>query len=240
MSVNGSTKKHQLRGVIRVIRPQFIIAYVIVGMGGLAIGIGQGYELTTESLGLYALIPILIIAMGVHLRDEAADWAAGYDKEHGGMGVIREGLFQVKTIKTWGFLLSIIGVIIGFIQTIGGPIMLIVAIPACIVIIFTNYLTEEIPLGHELITASSYWGAFLWMYLAQKWPLTLSILLFSLFIYMIVLALIPYQDIGDFDVDSKSGKKTLTVKLGLDGIGNLSIFIALFSLIVLYIAILMS
>ncbi len=234
-----ATKKQQFLGVIRVVRPQFIVAYLIISFGGLAIGLAQEYEQTSGSLGLYAFIPIIIAAMGVHLRDEAGDWIAGYDKEHGGMGVIREGLFQVGTIRLWGLILTITAIAIGFIQAATNPIMFTIAIPMSIIVIFTNYLTEEVPAFHEILTASSYWGSFLWVYLAQHWPLTPSIMLFSIFIFVIVFALIPYQDIGDYEVDSKSGKKTLTVKLGLDGVGHLSIFIALFSLIILYAALLL-
>jgi 4-hydroxybenzoate polyprenyltransferase len=233
-------KKHQVLGAIRVLRPQFLVAYLIVGLGGLVVGIAQGYELTNKSLGFYAFLPIIISAMGVHLRDEAGDWLAGYDTAHGGMGVIRDGIFSVKAIKTWGILLTLFGVTIGIFQALEYLIMFVVGIPMLIVIIFTNFLTEQVLTGHELITAGSYWGSFLWIYLAQKWPLTMSILLFSLFMYVIVLALIPYQDIGDYAVDAESGKKTLTVKLGLDGIGHLSIFIALMALLILYIALLIS
>ena len=68
--------------------------------------------------------------------------------------------------------------------------------------------------------------------------ITLSIILGSVFIYLIVLALVPYQDIGDVESDLKSGKKTLTVRLGLDGIGHLCIFLALGSLLVLSLALL--
>jgi len=236
--MNVPSKQQKIIGVIRVLRPQFLVAYVIVGFGGMAIGIAQGHELTNESLGLYAFLPIIITAMGVHLRDEAGDWITGYDKEHGGMGVIREGLFTVETIRIWGLMLTIIGILIGLIQATGSLIMFVVGIPMLIVIIFTNYLTEEVLFGHEIVTSSSYWGSFLWVYLAQKWPLTLSIFLFSLFIYMMVLALVPYQDIGDYEADARSGKKTLTVKLGLDGVGHLSIFIGLLGFIILYFALL--
>jgi len=238
--MNVPSKKQKTIGVIRVLRPQFLVAYVIVGFGGIIIGIVQGHELTNRTLGLDSFMPVLIAAMGVHLRDEAGDWIAGYDKEHGGMGVIRDGFFNVETIRTWGIVLSAIAIILGILQAIGNPILFVVGIPMCIVIIFSNYLTEEVPSGHETVTASSYWGSFLWVYLAQKWPLTLSILLFSLFIYILVLALIPYQDIGDFEADTSSGKKTLTVKLGLDGVGHLGIAFGLIGLILLYFALLVS
>lgn len=55
-------------------------------------------------------------------------------------------------------------------------------------------------------------------------------------------ALFPFcirdRDVGDYETDNKSGKKTLTVKFGVDRIGHLSILIALLSLIILYYAIL--
>jgi 4-hydroxybenzoate polyprenyltransferase len=53
-----------------------------------------------------------------------------------------------------------------------------------------------------------------------------------------VLALVPYQDVVDYEVDSKTGKKTLTVKLGIDAVGQLSIIIGILSIIFLYLSIL--
>lgn len=232
------TKKQKLFGVIRLLRPQFLLAYLIVASGGIVVGFKQGFELTTESFAFYSYLPIIIAAMGVHLRDEAGDWISGYDREYGGMGVIREGIFSVKTVRTWGIVLIGIGFVIGILQAITYTIMFFIGIPMAIVIILANYLTEEVPLGHEAITASSYWGAFLWVYLAQKWPINLSVLLFSLFTYLMVLALVPYQDIGDYEVDLKRGKKTLVVRLGLDRTGFLCILIGLLGWIVLYFALL--
>ncbi len=225
-------------GFIRLLRPQFLLAYLIVGIGGIAIGFTQDQKLTTNSFSILGFLPIILAAMGVHLRDEASDWVNGYDTEYGGMGVIREGLYSVKTVKRLGFLFTAIGIILGVLQAFFLPILWFIGIPMLIVIIFANYLTEEIFLGHEMVTASTYWGTFLWVYLAQDWQITLSIALFSIFIYLIVFALIPYQDIGDYEVDKKNGKKTLTARLGVDGIGQLSVFIGLFSLLMLYSALL--
>ncbi|MEJ2252277.1 MAG: hypothetical protein P8Y70_19285, partial [Candidatus Lokiarchaeota archaeon] len=61
---------------------------------------------------------------------------------------------------------------------------------------------------------------------------------FVIFAFLLIFALVPYQDIGDYEVDLKSGKKTLTVKLGIDAVGQLSILIAVISIIFLYISIL--
>jgi 4-hydroxybenzoate polyprenyltransferase len=58
--------------------------------------------------------------------------------------------------------------------------------------------------------------------------------LFSLFSYLVALAFVPYQDIGDYEYDRRSGKKTLTVRLGPDKIGILSIMIGLAAILVLY------
>ncbi|MEJ2277920.1 MAG: hypothetical protein P8Y70_09260 [Candidatus Lokiarchaeota archaeon] len=61
---------------------------------------------------------------------------------------------------------------------------------------------------------------------------------FVIFAFLLIFALVPYQDIGDYEADLKSGKKTLTVKLGIDAVGQLSILIAVISIIFLYISIL--
>lgn len=232
------TRKQRLLAVVRLIRPQFIIAYIIIGISALAFGLFQDYKLLSFGSAFFAFVPIILAAIGVHLRDEAGDWSAGYDLESGGMGVIREGIFAEQAVRNWGRVITLIAIFLGIYQAIEQPLMLLVGIPMFVVIIYANYLTEEVPLGHELVTASSYWGTFLWVYLYQEWPLTLSIILGSFFIYLIVLALIPYQDIADYEVDYKSGKKTLTVRLGLDGVGHLSIFLALFSLLILCLALL--
>jgi 1,4-dihydroxy-2-naphthoate octaprenyltransferase len=230
-------------GLFRLARPQFLIAYLIVGIGGLVVGAWQGLDIDLF-VAFYSIIVVLISAIGVHYRDEAGDWAAEYDVEHGGMGVIREGTLNENTVRFLGRIISFITIIMGIIQAFylflskNNPSLIIIGIPIFIMIVLVNYLTEEIPLGHEIITAGSYLATFYWMYLAQAWNISTSALFFSVFVYLIVFALVPYQDIGDVEVDSKTGKKTLTRKLGLDGVGHLSIFVGLISLMFLYLALL--
>lgn len=230
------TLKSKISGIVRLARPQFLAAYTIVGITGIVFGISRDREIMNAGSLFFGFLPILIAATGVHFRDEAGDWLAGYDKEHGGAGVIREGIFQEKTVRYSGFFLTAIAIVIGIFQAIQTPIIFLVGIPMLLIILFPNYLTEEVPLGHELVTASSYGGTFLWVYLYQGWPINLPIVFATIFIYLIVLALIPYQDIGDISADLKSGKKTLTVKLGLDEVGQLSIALALLSLLALCLA----
>ncbi|MFX0084497.1 MAG: hypothetical protein ACFFAU_02385 [Candidatus Hodarchaeota archaeon] len=237
------TINQKIFGLIRLTRPQFLIAYLIVGLGGIVLGINQGYS-ADVSISLYSIITVLLSAVGVHYRDEAGDWSAGYDVESGGMGVIREGTLNVSTVKLLGRIISAITIIMGILQAIylydskNQPILLIIGIPIFFMIVFVNYLTEEIPLGHEIITTGSYLATFYWIYLAQAWNITASVIYFSVFIYLVVFALVPYQDIGDLEVDSKTEKRTLTRILGLDGIGHLSIFVGLISLLFLYLALL--
>lgn len=230
-------------GLIKLARPQFLIAYLIVCIGGLVVGVRQGFEIDSYT-AIYSIIVILISAIGVHYRDEAGDWASGYDIEYGGMGVIREGTLSENNVRSLGRIISFITIILGIVQAIvlslskNDPILLIIGIPIFIMIVLVNYLTEEIPFGHEIITAGSYLAAFYWIYLAQSWNVTTYVIFFSIFVYLIVFALVPYQDIGDVEVDAKTGKKTLTRKLGLEGVGILSIFVGLISLVFLYLAIL--
>ena len=237
------TINQKLFGLIRLARPQFLFAYLIVGLGGLVIGAQQGLEIDLF-VAAYSIIAVLTSAIGVHYRDEAGDWAAGYDIEYGGMGVIREGTLSENTVRLLGRMISFLTIMMAIVQASymflfkNQPSLLIIGVPILIMIVFVNYLTEEIPLGHEIITAGSYLATFYWIYLAQAWDITTSVIFFSVFIYLIVFALIPYQDIGDTEVDAKSGKKTLTRKLGIDGVGQLSIFIGLISFVFLYLGLL--
>jgi 1,4-dihydroxy-2-naphthoate octaprenyltransferase len=230
-------------GLVRLARPQFLIAYLIVGTGGLVIGVRQGFNID-PFIAIYSIIVVIISAIGVHYRDEAGDWAAGYDQEYGGMGVIREGTLSEDTVRLLGRIISGVTIIMGIIQAVylylseNQPSLLIIGIPIFIMIIFVNYLTEEIPLGHEVITSGSYLTTFYWIYLAQSWSITTTVIFFSIFLYLVVFALVPYQDIGDVEVDTKTGKQTLTRKLGLDGVGLLSIFMGLISLVFLYLSLL--
>lgn len=230
------TLQSKISGLIRLARPQFLAAYTIVGITGIVFGISRDREVASASSLFFGFLPVLIAAISVHFRDEAGDWLAGYDKEHGGAGVIREGLFREKSVRYSGFFLTAIAILIGVFQAFNTPILFLVGIPMLLVILFPNYLTEEVPLGHELVTASSYGGTFLWVYLYQGWPINVPIVFAALFIYLIVLALIPYQDIGDISADLKSGKKTLSARLGLDEVGQLSIALALLSLLALCLA----
>ncbi|MFX0012999.1 MAG: hypothetical protein ACFFB2_04160 [Promethearchaeota archaeon] len=240
---NEVSNNQKIIGFVRLARPQFLLAYLIVGTGGLVVGAQQGFDVDLF-VAIYSIMVVLISAIGVHYRDEAGDWAAGYDHEYGGMGVIREGTISENTVRLLGRIISFITIILGIIQAFylflskNQPILLIIGVPIFFMIVFVNYLTEEIPLGHEIITAGSYFATFYWIYLAQTWNVTTSMVFFSIFVYLIVFALIPYQDIGDVKVDTKTGKKTLTRKLGIDGVGQLSIFIGLISIVFLYLALL--
>ena len=229
-------EKIKIIGVIKVIRPQFIFAYFIVAFGGLIIGLAQGFTINI-SFAIFSYIAIGLAVVGINCRDEAYDWVAGYDLEYGGMGVIREGIFEAKTLKRWGTGLNLAAITLFLIQALMFPLLLIPFIPGLVIMIGANYLTEKISLGHELIPAFSFWGVLMWTYLGQGWILTIPTILFSIFAYLMALSFIAYQDIGDYEADKKSGKKTLTVKLGLDRIGMLSIFIGLMAFITLYIAI---
>lgn len=234
----------KILGLIKLARPQFLIVYLIVGLGGLAFGAHQGLNVDIN-IAIFSIVTVLISAVGVHYRDEAGDWAAGYDVESGGMGVIREGTLSEDTVRLLGRVISIVTIILAILHafylflTENQPSLLIIGVPIIIMIVFVNFLTEEIPLGHEIITTGSYLATFYWIYLAQaSWDLTISVIFFSAFIYLVVFALVPYQDIADLEVDAKSGKHTLTRKLGLDGVGHLSIFVGLISLVFLYLALL--
>ncbi|MFX1339748.1 MAG: UbiA family prenyltransferase [Promethearchaeota archaeon] len=229
-------EKNKIIGAIKAIRPQFIFAYFVVAFGGLIIGLAQGLSIN-YSLAIFSSLAIGFAVAGINCRDEAYDWVEGYDLEHGGMGVIRDGTFEAKTLKRWGIGLNLVAVVFFLIQILIFPLLLILFIPGLVIIIGSNYLTEKIFLGHELITALSFWAVLIWMYLGQGWILTIPTILFSIFAYLLVLSFVAYQDIGDYEADKKSGKKTLTVKLGLDRVGILSIFIGLMAIIVLYIAI---
>jgi len=224
-------------GIIKATRPQFLIAYLIIASGGLIIGLAQGFILNIP-FTILSYFTIILSVIGINCRDEAYDWKKGYDLEYGGAGVIRDGTFEAKPLKIWGIVLDIFATILFIIQFLIYPLLIIPLIPGLIVMIGANYLTEEIPLGHELIPPISFWAVMMWLYLSQGWILSVTTILFSIFTYLVVLALLPYQDIGDREADEKSGKKTLTVRLGLDRIGLLSIGIGMIGLIFLFISIL--
>jgi 1,4-dihydroxy-2-naphthoate octaprenyltransferase len=233
-----TTKKQQIIGWIKAIRPKFLVSYVILGIGGLIIGINNS-ENKIDILSLtFSFITIITAGIGVHFRDEASDWLAGYDKESGGVGVIREGLLGVKPLQIVGRIFTIIALGFATLQLFFAWQLIYIFIPLIPVIIFSNYVSEKIPLGHEVSPAFSYAMALLWVFLAQGWSFTISTLFFVVFAFLLVFALVPYQDVGDYEVDLKTGKKTLAVKLGIDGVGQLCILITVVSLIFLYLSIL--
>jgi 1,4-dihydroxy-2-naphthoate octaprenyltransferase len=249
MTENVTTEKAKdlpnmkIMGLIKLARPQFLIAYLIVALGALAQGLSQGFSINPFH-AIFGILLILISAVGVHYRDEAGDWASGYDSEIGGMGVIRDGIMTEESVRIIGRIISAITIVLGIFQAqlllveYNQLSLFIIGVPIFFMIVFVNFLTEEIPLGHEVITTGSYLATFYWVYLAQNWILNPSVIAFSVFVYLVVFALVPYQDIGDIEADKKSGKKTLTAKLGIDGIGHLSIFIGLLSLLFLYLSLL--
>jgi 1,4-dihydroxy-2-naphthoate octaprenyltransferase len=240
-TVEETTFVPKILGLIKATRPQFLIAYLIISFGALTQGEVNNFTIDPV-IALFSIFLTLLSAIGVHYRDEASDWAAGYDKEIGGMGVIRDGILEENTIRKIGWSISGLTIVLGILQalilyiTYNDITLFIIGFPIFIMIILVNFLTEEIPLGHEVITAGSYFATFYWVFFAQHWTITPSVFFFSLFLYLVVFALVPYQDIGDYEADKKTGKKTLVVKLGLDELGHLAIFVGLSALIFLYVS----
>ena len=216
-----ATKKQQAIGWIKAIRPKFLVSYVVLGIGGIMIGINHSGNKIDIFYLILSFITIITAGIGVHYRDEAADWLAGYDLESGGVGVIREGILKVKPLQIVGRILTLIALGFGIFQIFFVWELIYIFIPLVPVIVFSNYVSEKIPLGHEISPAFAYSMA----------------LFFVIFAFLFVFALVPYQDVGDYEVDLKSGKKTLTVKLGIDAVGQVCIIIAVLSLIFLYLAI---
>ena len=239
--IDETTITPKLIGFIKATRPQFLIAYTIISFGALAQGIASNFTID-PFVAIFSIILTLVSAIGVHYRDEAGDWAAGYDKEIGGMGVIRDGILEENTLRIAGRVISGITIGFGILQasflyiTYDDLTLFIIGIPIFIMIVLVNFLTEEVPFGHEIITAGSYFATFYWVFLAQRWIITPSTFFFSIFVYLVVFALIPYQDIADAESDKKTGKKTLAVRMGIDGVGHLAIFVGLFALLFLYIS----
>ena len=234
-----TSRNSQIKGAIKLLRPQFLLAYSIVGIGGIIFGYVQIHLFPNLFLILYSFIPLLLAGMGVHLRNEAVDWMAGYDREHGGMGVIRDGIFSARRVKMAGIILIVPAFLIALLQIWWNWILLVVAIPMGLVIIFSDYIGARKAGIREVVIASSYWGSFMWLYIGQGWTITPAIWIISIFVLMIVFALVPYQDIGDYSADLKSGKRTLVVAVGLDKTGILCIFVALISLLFLYLGIIL-
>ena len=233
----------KVTGFIKLTRPQFLIAYLIIALGALAQGLVQ--EFTIDAFhALFAIFATIISAIGVHYRDEAGDWASGYDKVIGGMGVIREGILEERTVRNAGRLITVVAILTGILQATllfldhDQINLFIIGIPIFLVIVFVNFLTEEVPLGHEFFTTGSYLATFYWVYLSQNWAITPSAIFYSIFIFLLVFALVPYQDIADIESDKKTGKKTLSLRLGIDGMGHLCIFVGLIALLFLYVSML--
>ncbi|MFX1574880.1 MAG: hypothetical protein ACFFB0_19255 [Promethearchaeota archaeon] len=232
------TKTQQVIGWIKALRPKFLVSYVLLGIGGIIVGITSSKNHIHIPFLVLSFLTIILAGVGVHFRDEASDWLAGYDVESGGVGVIREGILQVKPLQIVGRILTTISFGLAILHVFLVWQLIYIIIPIAIVIITSNYITEKISLGHEFGPAFAYSMALLWVYMGQGWVVTFSTICFVLFAFLLVFALVPYQDVGDYEADLKSGKKTLTVKIGIDAVGQLSILIAIISLIFLYISIL--
>ena len=159
--VDETTITPKLLGFIKATRPQFLIAYVIIAFGALTQGVAENNTID-PLIALFSILIALVSAIGVHYRDEAGDWASGYDKEIGGMGVIRDGILEENTLRLVGRVISGVTIVLGVLQasilyiTHNDLNLFIIGLPIFIMIVLVNFLTEEIPLGHEVITAGSY------------------------------------------------------------------------------------
>jgi 1,4-dihydroxy-2-naphthoate octaprenyltransferase len=179
------TKKQKVIGWIKVLRPKFLISYILLGIGGIVIGIHAGNEINNPLLAL-SFITILLAGVGVHFRDEASDWLAGYDVESGGVGVIREGILGVKSLQNVGRILTGISLVFAILNVFLVWQLIFIIIPIAIVIVASNYLTERISLGHEIAPAFAYTMALLWVYMGQGWNITISTIWFATFAFGII------------------------------------------------------
>ncbi|HME54573.1 MAG TPA: UbiA family prenyltransferase [Candidatus Lokiarchaeia archaeon] len=233
-----NTKFLKIIGWVRATRPQFLVGYIGAGVIGLLIGFSQFKALPSIPFAVLDFVIVILSAIGVAFRDEAADWIAGYDLESGGVGVIREGIIDARPLQRVGRTLNIIAGGLAVYHFLLVHQLVYIGIPSAIFMIGTNYITERITLGHEIVAAFSFPAAFLLLYIGQgSWQLNLGTLLFAVFLFLLAFGLVPYQDIGDYEIDKKTGKKTLTVKLGIDRVGLFSITIVMVSTFVLTIAI---
>ncbi|MEJ2277921.1 MAG: hypothetical protein P8Y70_09265 [Candidatus Lokiarchaeota archaeon] len=170
------TNKQKAIGWIKAIRPKFLISYIILGFGGIVIGIINSSNKLNAPLLILSLCTILLAGIGVHFRDEASDWLAGYDKIAGGVGVIREGILKVRSLQITGRVLTAISLGLVILHTIIIWQLIYIVVPIVVVILASNFITEKISLGHEIGPAFAYSMALLWVFLGQGWIFTFSTL----------------------------------------------------------------
>jgi 4-hydroxybenzoate polyprenyltransferase len=223
----------QAHAYLRAARPHFIVAYLVFFAGGLVLGRVEGQAVSTGYAVTSAAI-LVVAAVAVHFRDEAYDWVHGYDREHGGAGVVRDGTLGHITLSRAGAALAAAAALGITVLCVLQPLTLAAGIPGVAMILFHNHLTERVAYGHEMVTALSYGTAVMWAYLSQGWTPTASFVLFSLFAFLVALAFVPYQARGAFADDKKNGKKPRPGTLGIDTVGLVSIAVGLVSLVVLY------
>ena len=137
----------KLIGLIKLARPQFLIAYLIIALGALAQGIRQDFAIDIFH-ALFGILLVLVSAIGVHYRDEAGDWASGYDLEIGGMGVIRDGIMTEESVRLIGRIISAVTILLGILQaqlllvnnnSLG---LFLIGVPIFFMIVFVNFFAS--------------------------------------------------------------------------------------------------
>jgi len=176
---------------------------------------------------------LLFIVFACHFFDEVVDWKLGRDVNYGGMGIIRENMLTLS--ECYGiavsFLVPAIGCGVLAILEVG--LGLIPFLVLGFILLATNHIHETLPLIHDYAISLAFATVFLGSFYMQHLTLTLSTILFALFIFFIIVGFIPWQDLADYEEDKKHNKKTIIVKFGYENAGRICILHGIIGLTIL-------
>jgi len=227
-SFAGDTFRQTARRLFHATRPKFAPASLLPVVAGTAWGFG-----TTGSFGGLVFVLALFATLCVHgasnVLNDVGDDSGGTDRQNddrvypytGGSRFIQTGIMSASEMARWGItLLAMAAIAGGILIALEGPIVLyfgLAGVALCVVyslgparLASLGIGEIAIAIGFGIIPVS---GA-AWL---QGATLDSELLLFSIPISAWVTAILLINEVPDVAADGATGKRTLPVRLGLNG-----------------------
>jgi len=224
----GDTYWHTARRLFHATRPKFVPASLLPVVAGTAWGFS-----TTDSFGGLVFVLALFATICVHgasnVLNDVGDDSGGTDRQNddrvypytGGSRFIQTGIMSASEMARWGItLLAMAAVAGGVLIALKGPIVLyfgLAGVALCILYSLGPARLASLGIGETAVAigfgvipvAGAAW--------LQGATLDSELLLFSIPISAWVTAILLINEVPDVAADGATGKRTLPVRLGLDG-----------------------
>lgn len=227
-SFAGTSFAHTIKRLFHSTRPKFFPASVLSVLGGTA----WGFQISGEFdaiVFLLALLATMCVHAGANVLNDVGDDAGGTDRHNedrvypytGGSQFIQLNIMSSRSMLRWGITLLTIAAIAGLILfSIKGEMIVWFGVIGLSLAVFYSLgplRLNSVGLGELSIGAAfgvlPVVGA-AWL---QSGLIDRDVVLFSLPFSAWVAAILLINEVPDISADGANGKRTLPVRIGLDG-----------------------